>query len=378
MPLTIKAFKYSIHSFHFFGAAGFLVGLLLGILIAYVTGLPIWPVLLCALSGAGILISLAWLYKVITGREDLVYYQHEISIMIFCLILLALLKQPVLKYLDITLMGIGVFLAFGRIGCFSVGCCHGRPYKHGIKYGQNHVDDGFTWYYKGVALFPVQLIESGYVFVVVIISAILLLNHAQPGTVLIVYTVIYGLMRFILEYFRGDPERPLWLGISEAQWTTLALITITFTLSQLGWLPVYKWHLAILILLIVASVITIYRFKSNPNHEIFTPSHIQQMAEGLALLEHENANDKQANNQVVKLFTTRCGISLSYDKFHEILNAGHYTISSKSDCKLSYGIAERIARVINVLKHLNGNYELIEKQNGIYHIIFNLKIESNN
>ena len=134
------------------------------------------------------------------------YYHHEISIMIFCALALYLLNKPVLPYLDISILGIGVFIGFGRIGCYSVGCCHGRPHKHGVKYGQAHVDAGFTWFYKDVPLLPVQLIESSYVFLIVISGVILLLNHAAPGTVLIVYTVVYGLMRFILARVLPSPR----------------------------------------------------------------------------------------------------------------------------------------------------------------------------
>ncbi|MFM9948414.1 MAG: prolipoprotein diacylglyceryl transferase family protein, partial [Saprospiraceae bacterium] len=137
-PLTIKIFKIPIHSFHFFGTIGFFIGLMAGVVLAYTTGLAIWPVVLCSLIGAGVLFGLTYLYKIFTGREDLVYYQHEIAILACCLLLLSLLHQPVLKYLDITLMGIGIFLFFGRMGCFSVGCCHGKIGKVGVKYTEAH------------------------------------------------------------------------------------------------------------------------------------------------------------------------------------------------------------------------------------------------
>ena len=118
-PLKIKIINTSIHSFHFFGAIGFFLGLFLGVALAYATVLSMWTVVLCSLVGAGVLFGMTYLYKVLTGREDLVYYQHEIAILVCCLITLSLLNQPILSYLDITIMGIGVFLVFGRIGYFS-------------------------------------------------------------------------------------------------------------------------------------------------------------------------------------------------------------------------------------------------------------------
>ncbi|HEV8505247.1 MAG TPA: prolipoprotein diacylglyceryl transferase family protein, partial [Chitinophagaceae bacterium] len=138
--------------------------------------------------------------KLIIGKEVIVYYHHEIAILIMCSVVLIALGLPVLSYLDITILGIATFLAFGRIGCFSVGCCHGKPSKKGVIYGPKHVQDGFTSYYEGIPLFPVQLVESGFVFLIIITGSLLLTQNTKPGTVLILYTVIYGSFRFVIEF----------------------------------------------------------------------------------------------------------------------------------------------------------------------------------
>ncbi|MBL7726400.1 MAG: prolipoprotein diacylglyceryl transferase, partial [Dinghuibacter sp.] len=255
--LHIKLLKRKISSFHFFGVLGYIIGTLLGTFIAKPLGFRPEIVLLMAATGAGTFFLRAFFAKWITGEETIVYYHHEIAILVCCTLVLYLLNQPILSYLDITLLGIGTFLAFGRIGCFSVGCCHGRPHKHGVQYGEAHVQAGFTWFYKDVPLLPVQLIESGYVFLTVIAGTILLFNNVVPGTVLIVYTVLYGLFRFIMEYFRGDPDRPARLGVSEAQYTTLLLTGITYLLGKINWLPMYNWHGIILVLMVAATLVTI-------------------------------------------------------------------------------------------------------------------------
>ncbi|MBD0287506.1 MAG: prolipoprotein diacylglyceryl transferase, partial [Flavisolibacter sp.] len=159
-----------------------------------------------SLTGAATFFLLAILAKIITGEEVIVYYHHEIAILIMCAVVLHALHQPVLPYLDITILGIATFLAFGRIGCFNVGCCHGRPVKGGVRYRHEHVEAGFTPYYEDVPLFPVQLVESAFVFIVVIAGSFLLLRSFPAGTVLLLYTVVYGLFRFSIEIFRGDPE----------------------------------------------------------------------------------------------------------------------------------------------------------------------------
>ena len=42
------------------------------------------------------------------------------------------LELPVLPYLDLTCLGLGIFLVCGRQGCLMVGCCHGKPCGWGI------------------------------------------------------------------------------------------------------------------------------------------------------------------------------------------------------------------------------------------------------
>src|SRR5262249_61119424 len=97
--------------------------------------------------------------KPITGQERIIYYPHEIAVSLAAAGLLWLTSEPLLPYLDITILGIGAFLACGRIGCLMVGCCHGRPSGWGIRYTPDHAAAGFTDYYVGVVLFPIQLVE---------------------------------------------------------------------------------------------------------------------------------------------------------------------------------------------------------------------------
>jgi prolipoprotein diacylglyceryltransferase len=40
--------------------------------------------------------------------------------------------EPIIPYLDVTILVIGIFLVCGRIGCLMVGCCHGKPHRWGV------------------------------------------------------------------------------------------------------------------------------------------------------------------------------------------------------------------------------------------------------
>ena len=363
--LHIHLYGKRISSFHFFGGIGFILGMALGLVLCKVSGLQPPVILLMTVIGAASFITLALVAKRITGDEMLVYYHHEIAIVVCCAAALYLFRLPVLPYLDITLLGIGVFLAFGRIGCHSVGCCHGKPHHRGIRYGQQHVDAGFTWYYKDIPLLPVQLMESACVFVIVLTGAWLLCRHVQPGTVLVVYTVIYGSIRFGLEFFRGDDDRPYRWGLSEAQWTTLALVALTYGLGGAGLLPVYAWHAVIFLCMLAASVILVLLYRSKVFHPLLAATHVTQIAEGLEILEIDDPESR------VSVHTTNRGLCLSSGNYD--VNTRLYTLSLKNASLIKRGLVEKLARTIGSLKHHAGGFDIIDKKNGVYHILFRLK-----
>ncbi len=371
--LTIKIFNKPFHSFHFFGATGYFLGLFTGLGLAYANGLALWPVLLCGLTGAGVLFGLAYLYKVITGREDLVYYQHEIAILLCCLALLSLVGQPVLEYLDITLVGIGIFLVFGRIGCFSVGCCHGRPHKHGVVYSKAHVEEGFPSYYQGIPIFPIQLVESASVFFTILLSIYAILSGSPPGTTLLIYSILYGAVRFNLEFFRGDPERPYWLGFSEAQWTTLGIFLISAGLSLSGVLPQYSWHLWMVLGLVVfmVGIVVARTTRAIPKHKLLAPRHVEEVAHGIEALEKQSPPPGQ-----VLIAYTSLGLNISRGAIRvEDEIATHYTISAdrsrnKNGLTLNSNTVEVIKQLLQTLRHPTEKFQIEEGQPGVFHILF--------
>lgn len=369
--LHITILGKRIRSFHFFGTTGYVAGIATGLVVTWQLQLDPGVTLLMAMIGALTFFGLAFLAKIVTGDENIVYYHHEISIIMLCALMLFIMEAPVLPYLDITLLGIGVFLAFGRIGCYAVGCCHGRPCAHGVRYGQRHVDEGFTWYYKDVSLLPVQLIESLYIAVTVITGVILLFNHVAPGTVLLLYTVVYGIMRFVLEFFRGDPERPAWHGLSEAQWTTLVLIAATLGLSRLGWLPAYNWHLIIFISVVIASLTVVWHHYKKEQYALLAPRHLKQLAEGLKALSNENKKIPIVPGKIVNIYTTGKGLCLSCGRYTTgWSHVQQYTVSLQKAPPLDRDTATAIARQIRLLKGHPEEFEIIDRFNGVYHILF--------
>src|SRR5207253_2733687 len=115
------------------------------------------------------------------------------------------------------------FLAFGRVGCTMVGCCHGRPGRIGLCYREEHADEGFPRYLVGVRLVPVQALESLGVAAIVGVGVALVVAGSTSGTALAWYAAAYAVLRFFLEFLRGDAGRRYSWGFSEAQWTSLGV-----------------------------------------------------------------------------------------------------------------------------------------------------------
>ena len=206
----------SVLPFHFWSAAGLVLGVLVTLNFTTHRGI----MLLLVTVNLFCCFVYALLVKVVTGHERHTHYHYEIAIAVVTVVALRLLGRPVVPYLDAMVVGKGVLLAFGRVGCFMAGCCHGRPFQLGVCYGHAQ-----TKRYAGIRLFPVQLVESLIAVVLTTACAYLLLHGTHAGTALATYVIGYGTARFFIELMRGDP-RAYFGRFSEAQWTSLLLMSL--------------------------------------------------------------------------------------------------------------------------------------------------------
>lgn len=110
---------------------------------------------------------------------------------------------------------------FGRIGCFMAGCCYGRPYEG---FGAVVFPEG-CYAPSGISLFPVQLVEVIFLLFIEIILLFLQFKKKCYYTIE-AYLIMYGLIRFILEYLRYDEIRGVYVGLSTSQWISTFMIVI--------------------------------------------------------------------------------------------------------------------------------------------------------
>lgn len=307
-------------------------------------------------------LGLTMAVKMVTGEENIVYYHHEVVVASVCAVVLRLWQQPVLPYLDVVFLALGLFLMCGRVGCFLVGCCHGRPHSWGVCYRQEHAAAGFSRHFVGVRLFPVQLVEALLVGAVVAGGTYLLAVGAPPGSALAWYSIGYGLGRFGFEFLRGDPGRPYLGRFSEAQWTTLVLMTATSLAELAGLLPLTLWHVGATATL--ALVMAALAISERPSDRLLRPRHVQQVAE---LLAAARAREKAAGE--IGIGTTSLGLRLSASTVRQQGREVEAVALSSRDKALSEDSARCLARLLHRLRQAGDETELIAGGGGIYHVV---------
>jgi phosphatidylglycerol:prolipoprotein diacylglycerol transferase len=130
-------------------------------------------------------------------------------------------KDDVRRYLDAAVPVIPLGHAVGRIGCFCAGCCYGMPTDGPLGVVYTNPVGGAP---VGVRLLPVQLFEAGADILIAIILMIVSRKAKSRYTTSYLYCVLYGMVRFILEFFRYDAIRGSIGGLSTSQWVSIGLI----------------------------------------------------------------------------------------------------------------------------------------------------------
>ena len=157
----------------------------------------------------------------------MVFYGGLIGAVIAAAIYLKASKQDIAGYADLLSPAIPLFHAFGRIGCFLGGCCYGVESPFGFVYTNSLAPEA-----NDVSRFPVQLVEAAANFLLAI--CMLWLFHKKKlkkGRLILVYGLSYPVIRFILEFWRGDQIRGIFFGLSTSQWISLAVFAISAVIA---------------------------------------------------------------------------------------------------------------------------------------------------
>ncbi|MBU0997510.1 MAG: prolipoprotein diacylglyceryl transferase [Firmicutes bacterium] len=104
-------------------------------------------------------------------------------------------KDRMPEILNTVIVGVVLAHAFGRIGCFTAGCCYGIPTDSFLGVSFPSGESG------GVPVYPTQLFESIFLF-----AFFFALNKVKSfrNIEFNVYLIGYGIWRFLIEFIRGD------------------------------------------------------------------------------------------------------------------------------------------------------------------------------
>lgn len=138
-------------------------------------------------------------------------------------------RMPVWRTCDAFAPGIALGHAVGRLGCLLAGCCYGRPTNMpwSITFTNTFAASNVGTP-LGVHLHPTQLYES---FAELTILLILLGSESRgrqfPGRTFWLYILLYGVSRFITEFYRGDPRGMVFDLLSTSQFISVLLVPLS-------------------------------------------------------------------------------------------------------------------------------------------------------
>ena len=153
-----------------------------------------------------------------------VFYGGFIGVVLGVWIYCARYKVPKMAMVNCLTPVVPFIHSIGRIGCFMAGCCYGIQYDGPlcIHFPENVIVPALN----EVPRFPVQLLESGLNMLLFVALMIYGRKKRQDAKVLGIYLVCYSVIRFTLEFLRGDVIRGQFGGLTTSQWVSVFLLPV--------------------------------------------------------------------------------------------------------------------------------------------------------
>lgn len=132
-------------------------------------------------------------------------------------------KLDFYKVADLFSVALSLAHSIGRIGCFLAGCCHGRAtdFFLGVVFTSPYCEVSHDLI--GVKIHPSQLYESAGNFLIFLYLHSRI-GKTESGNLFFRYVMMYSILRFIVEFTRGDDRGSFLIGLSQAQIISVFLI----------------------------------------------------------------------------------------------------------------------------------------------------------
>jgi phosphatidylglycerol:prolipoprotein diacylglycerol transferase len=159
---------------------------------------------------------------------------------VFALLYFRKHRIPTWKVADIIATALALGHGFGRLGCFSAGCCFGRECSlpWGVTF-QSEYAHNLTGIPIGTLLHPVQLYESALNFLNFFVLFLILKKKKFDGQVFSFYIINYSLIRYFVEFYRGDHPDKAFLIQNPSPYLSLSLPQLFCILGLIGGLALF-------------------------------------------------------------------------------------------------------------------------------------------
>jgi phosphatidylglycerol:prolipoprotein diacylglycerol transferase len=245
-PILFEIGGFPVYTYGVLLAAAYLLGLQFALVRARKLGLDanrvmdlgIW-IIISALVGAKLLLLIVDFETFSRDPRELltllrsggVFYGGLIAAVVVALWYLRRHRMPVWSVTDAFAPGIALGHVIGRMGCFFAGCCYGRAtdvswaVTFTNEYAAQNVGTPLN-----VPLHPTQLYEAG-AELLILIGLLLFEKRGRhfPGRTFWSYMLVYGITRFIIEFYRGDP-RGMVGDLSTSQFVSALLVPLSLVM----------------------------------------------------------------------------------------------------------------------------------------------------
>ncbi len=108
-----------------------------------------------------------------------------------------------LRMMDMIMAPLALAHGLSRFACLANGCCHGKP-AWGLPWAIVYTHPASASLYQGIPVHPTPIYDAIGNFIIVLILLWLRKKPFFQGRLLWVYLATYGLLRFGVEFTRGD------------------------------------------------------------------------------------------------------------------------------------------------------------------------------
>lgn len=171
-------------------------------------------------------------------RFGFVYFGGFVGVVLMGFIFFRGSYREFIKRADVFATILPVGHALGRLGCFAAGCCYGRPTT--LPWGVRFTDERSLVVPSllGVPLHPTQLYEAfGNLIIAFFLYKVLQAvrkGSLKPGAVFYTYVILYAVLRFTVEIFRGDDRGAYIAGLSPSQFIAVIAVFIAVITAWQG------------------------------------------------------------------------------------------------------------------------------------------------